>query len=144
MRNNAIFRIRIITGVVLFLSLVLVVRLYIIQVHAHAMYIDKAERQYVHTVRDLYTRGSIYFTTKDGEKVSAATIQSGYMLTIDPTRISNEEETYEKLNSVYVLEKEDFIAKASNKERTYQEIASKLTNDEADAIVALDLDGVQL
>ncbi len=144
MRNNAIFRIRIITGVVLFLSLVLVVRLYIIQVHAHAMYIDKAERQYVHTVRDLYTRGSIYFTTKDGEKVSAATIQSGYMLTIDPTRISNEEETYEKLNSVYTLEKEDFIAKASNKERTYQEIASKLTNDEADAIVALDLDGVQL
>ena len=144
MRNNAIFRIRIITGVVLFLSLVLVVRLYIIQVHAHAMYIDKAERQYVHTVRDLYTRGSIYFTTKDGEKVSAATIQSGYMLTIDPTRIPNEEETYEKLNSVYTLEKEDFIAKASNKERTYQEIASKLTNDEADAIVALDLDGVQL
>lgn len=144
MRNNAILRIRIITGVVLFLSLVLVVRLYMIQVHAHAMYVEKAERQYVHTVRDLFSRGSIFFTTKDGEKVSAATIQSGYMLTIDPTRIEDSEATYERINSVYPLDKEYFTEKANNKERTYQEIASKLTNDEADAIVALDLDGVQL
>lgn len=144
MRNNAILRIRIITGVVLFLSLVLVVRLYMIQVHAHAMYVEKAERQYVHTVRDLFSRGSIFFTTKDGEKVSAATIQSGYMLTIDPTRIEDSEATYELINSVYPLDKEYFTEKANNKERTYQEIASKLTNDEADAIVALDLDGVQL
>jgi stage V sporulation protein D (sporulation-specific penicillin-binding protein) len=144
MRQSAIFRIRIITGVVLFLSFILLGRLYQIQIHQHKAYEEKAEKQYVHTVRDLYSRGSVFFTTKDGEKVSAATIQSGYLLSIDPTRIENPEETYEKINAVYPLVREDFIEKASNKEKTYQEIADRISNSEADAIEALDLSGVQM
>jgi stage V sporulation protein D (sporulation-specific penicillin-binding protein) len=144
MRQSAIFRIRIITGVVLFLSFILLGRLYQIQIHQHKAYEEKAEKQYVHTVRDLYSRGSVFFTTKDGEKVSAATIQSGYLLSIDPTRIENPEETYEKINAVYPLSREDFIEKANNKEKTYQEIADRISNSEADAIEALDLSGVQM
>lgn len=128
----------------LFLSVVLLGRLYYIQVHNHVEYEDKANRQYVHTVKDLYSRGSIFFTTKDGEKVSAATIQSGYLLSIDPTRIEDAEATYEKINSVYPIEKEDFLEKANNKEKTYQEIATRISNDEADAIEALDMEGVQM
>jgi hypothetical protein len=57
-------------------------------------YKETGERQYVHTVRDLYKRGSIYFTTKDNEKVSAATIKSGYLLAIDPSRIEDAEGVY--------------------------------------------------
>lgn len=144
MRKSAIFRIRIITGVVLFLSLILLGRLYQIQVLQHNEYESKAERQYVHTVKDLYSRGSIYFTTKDGEKVSAATIQSGYLLSIDPSRIEDAEMAYEKINAIFPLEHEDFIAKANKKDKTYQEIATRITNDEADAIEALDLKGVQM
>jgi len=144
MRNSAIIRIRIITGVVLFLALILLGRLYQIQILGHASYEERANKQYVHTVRDLYSRGSIFFTTKDGEKVSAATIQSGYLLSIDPTRITNSEETYERINSVYPLNRDDFISRANNKERTYQEIATRLTNTQADAIQALRLTGVQM
>lgn len=144
MRKSAILRIRIITGVVLFLSLVLVGRLYQIQIMDHKEYIAKAERQYVHTVKELYSRGSIFFMTKDGEKVSAATIQSGYLLSIDPTRIEDAQETYEKINAVYPLERESFLAKANNKEKTYQEIADRLSNEEAEAIDVLDLPGVQM
>jgi cell division protein FtsI/penicillin-binding protein 2 len=144
MRNSAILRIRIITGVVLFLSLILLGRLYQIQILEHKDYEDKAKRQYVHTVKDLYSRGSIFFTTKDGEKVSAATIQSGYLLSIDPTRIEDSEAVYEKLNAVYPLDKAEFLEKANKKDKTYQEIATRISNDQADAIEALDLKGVQM
>lgn len=129
---------------VLFLSLVLVGRLYQIQILQHKDYETKAERQYVHTVKDLFSRGSIYFTTKEGEKVSAATIVSGYLLSIDPTRIENADDAYEKINAVYPLNKEEFLEKASNKEKTYQEIATRLSNDQADAIEAFGLKGVQM
>lgn len=144
MRKNAVLRIRIITGAVLFLALILIIRLYQVQVLQHNAYQERAERQYVHTVRDLYSRGSIYFSTKNDEKVSAATVQSGYLLSIDPSRITDDEETYNKINSVYPLDKETFLLRAGKKERTYYEIASELTNAEADTIAALGLDGVQL
>jgi cell division protein FtsI (penicillin-binding protein 3)/stage V sporulation protein D (sporulation-specific penicillin-binding protein) len=144
MRKNAILRIRIITGVILLLSLILVGRLYQIQVVLHTEYESRAERQYVHTVKDLYSRGSIFFTTKDGDEVSAATIQSGYLLAIDPTRIDNSTTTYEKLSTIYPLDKEDFILKANNKERTYQEIATRISNEQSDAIESLGLKGVQM
>ena len=144
MRKNAISRIRIITGVVIFLALILIVRLYQIQILHHDEYLDRGEQQYVHTVRDLYSRGNIYFSTKNGEKVSAATVQSGYLLSIDPSRITDISTTYTKINGVYPLDEETFVLRAGKKERTYYEIASELSNAEADAIAELGLDGVQL
>ena len=143
-RKNAIIRIRIITGMVLFLSLILIGRLYQIQILQHEVFYERAQQQYVHTVSDLYSRGNIYFSTKNDEKVSAATVQSGYLLAINPSRIEDPEGTYEAINSVYPLERDLFLIRANKKERTYYEIAKELTVEEADAIVALDLTGVQL
>lgn len=144
MRSKAIFRIRIITAAVLLLSLLLLCRLYQIQILGHDAYVAKAQSQYVHTVRDLYDRGSIFFTTKDGEKVSAATIQAGFLLAIDPSRITDPEGTYEKINAVYPLNKEDFMQKAARKESVYQLLAERLSGEEADAVERLGLTGVGL
>lgn len=144
MRKSAVLRIRIITGVVLFLSVALLVRLYQIQILSHQDYIDKANKQYVHTVHNLYSRGSIFFTTKDGEKVSAATIQSGYLLAIDPSRIMNATSTYEKINAIVPIDKGDFIAKASQSDRAYAEILPQLGSDAGNAVDALGLPGIEL
>lgn len=144
MRKNAIFRIRIITGVVLSIALILMARLYHIQIMQHETYTSLAEKQYVHTVRDLYTRGSIYFTTKDDERVSAATVKAGYLLAIDPTRISDPAATYEELNPIVSLDRDQFISKAENKKRTYQEILPQISSAEADAIEALGINGVAM
>lgn len=143
-RKNAIIRIRIITGLVLFLSFILLGRLYQIQILQHETFYERAERQYVHTVRDVYSRGAIYFLTKNNEKVSAATVQSGYLLAINPSRITDAEATYNAINTVYPLERELFLLRANKKERSYYEMAQELTNKEANAIAALELDGVQL
>ena len=144
MRKSALFRIRILTGVVFVLAVLFIGRLYQIQILQHDYYEDKANRQYVHTVKDLYSRGSIFFTTKEGEKVSAATVKAGYLLAIDPTRILNVEETYTKLNAVHPLDHDIFVEKANKKDKTYQEIGVRLSNEVADAIDALDVAGVQL
>lgn len=133
-----------ITGVVLFLLSVLLIRLYYIQVIHGTSYRADAENQYVHTVHDLFERGSIYFTTKDNEKVSAATIKMGYLLAIDPTKINDPEKTFDALNAITPIDRDMFIERANKKEKTYQEILKNLDNEPTDKIDALHLPGVKL
>lgn len=131
-------------GAILFVTFVLIVRLYSLQVVHGEAYREEAEAQYVHTVQDLYSRGSIYLTTKEGEQVSAATIQSGYLLSIDPSRITDASATYAKLAEFLPLDEASFLEKAGRKERTYQEVERQVSKEVADTIDALDLPGVQL
>ncbi len=144
MRDRAVIRIRIISAGILLLALVLVGRLYNIQIANGETYVSRGEAQYVHTVRDLYSRGSIYFTTKDGDLVSAATVQSGYVLTANPQLVTNASEAYEKISTILDIEKDDFINKVSNKERVYVELYQRVVEDDATAIAKFDLPGIQL
>lgn len=144
MRKEAITRIRYITGIVLFFIFILIVRLYIVQILHGKTYKESGESQYVHTVQDLYKRGSIYFTTKDNEKVSAATIKTGYLLAIDPSKLGDIEKTYTALNALISIDHDIFIERASKKEKTYQEINKEVENATAEKIEALKLDGVRL
>ncbi len=144
MRKNAVIRIRIITGAVLILALILFARLYQLQIMQWEDYRIQAEKQYVRTVRDSYSRGSIFLTTKDGEKVSVATIQTGFLLSIDASRIVDIETTYEKINSIVPINKDTFFEKAGRKDRTYQEVAQKITEKDAIDIKSFNLSGVQL
>ena len=144
MRKQSILRIRIITGVVLLIAFILVARLYQIQVLKHDVYVEKGEDQYVHTVRDLYTRGSIFFSTKDGDRVSAATVQSGYVLAVDPTVIRDPEAVFEQISDYIAIDKELFVTRATLPKRTYVEIDARVSEADADAIVERDIDGLQL
>ena len=144
MRRDAVIKIRFITAIVLLFMSVLIVRLYIVQIVHGTEYREDGENQYVHTVRDLYKRGSIYFTTKDGEKVSGATIKSGYLLAIDPSRIDDPEITYQALSAVVSIDHDTFIERANRKDKTYQEINKQIEDDVADSIEALKLTGVKL
>ncbi|MCA9366071.1 penicillin-binding protein 2 [Candidatus Kaiserbacteria bacterium] len=144
MRKTAVLRIRILTGFVLFLALLLVGRLYQLQILQKETYLAKAEKQYVHTVEDLYDRGSIFFTTKDGQEVSAATIQAGFLLAVDPSELTDAESAYSALAAYIDLDHETFIHRATLPERTYVEIDSMVSGDNAKAIEALDITGVHL
>lgn len=142
MRQTAITRIRIITALVMTISLLLVVRLYFVQVAYSAYYEERAQRQYVNTVQDLYTRGNIYFTTKSGERVSAATIKSGFLLAVNPTMITNPDAAYEAVADYIDIDKELFVTRATLPGRTYVEIADQLTTEAADAIKSYKVPGV--
>lgn len=142
--QQKINRIRVLSGVIMALGLLLIVRLYYVQVVHSAFYEEKAERQYVHTTKDLYSRGSIFFTTKDGEQVSAASIKSGYILAVNPEMITDPGAAYEKLSPYITLEKDLFIERSTLPNRTYVEIEPQLDAEIADAIGAFDIDGVML
>jgi len=139
-----ILRIRIITGCIFILVLILIGRLYQVQVLAHEHYSDLAERQYIHTNKDLYSRGSIYFTTKEGERVSAASIGSGFVLAFNPRLITNAEHACEALLSYLNITSEKCLERATLSDRTYVELVSTLKTEDAEVIQALKLPGVQL
>lgn len=137
-------RIRIISACIALLALVLVGRLYQLQVLEHDTYVARAERQYVHTVRDFYNRGSIYFQTKNQEKVSAATIQAGYVLSVNPERLEDVEAAYVALAAVYPIDRDYFIERASLPDRTYVELDPHIDDATAERIAPILVPGVQL
>ncbi len=143
-RRSTTIRIRAISAFIFLLGFGLIVRLYIVQIHDAAAYRDKAERQYVHTAKDVYDRGSIYFTTKDGEHVSAASITSGYLMAVNPTIITDPTDVYNKIASFLTVNKEVFIERATMANRTYVEVEPKMSKEHADALTELKIPGVML
>ena len=126
------------------IALVLIVRLYDVQIVKGKVYRERAEEQYVHTVRDLFDRGDIYFSPRIGEPFAAASMQPGYVLAINATHLTDHEATYAALAQIIELDREDFFGKAERVDRSYQELHQKVTEAEADQIDALNLPGVLL
>lgn len=143
-RQRATWRIRIITTIIMMVALTLIARLYQIQILHHDQYVEAATSQYVHTVQDVYDRGNILFTTRTGDLVSAATVQSGYVLAVDPSIIPDPEVAWEALEPYITIEKELFLTRATLPGRTYVEIDARVSRTDAEAVSELDLTGVYL
>jgi cell division protein FtsI/penicillin-binding protein 2 len=144
MKHGSSARIQFISAVFVVIGVLLISRLYYIQIVKAEHYEERAERQYVHTVRDLYSRGSIFFTTKEGNAVSAATVLSGFVMAINPTMIQDANETYRALSPFLNITEEVFLTRARLPNRTYVEIESRLKAEDAETIRALKLPGVLL
>ncbi len=137
-------RIRIITGVVITLGILIVGKLFILQIIKGESYRAEAEKQYITPRGNIFDRGTIFFSTGKGATVAAATIETGYKVAIVPAKIIDPEKTFEILRSYLPLDKEDFLAKAEKKADPYEEIATRISQEDGDAIAALGLPGVQL
>ncbi|MFN4181182.1 MAG: peptidoglycan D,D-transpeptidase FtsI family protein [Candidatus Paceibacteria bacterium] len=126
-------------------ALVFGAKLFFVQIVHGRMYSDLADRQYVTPASDIFERGDIYFTSKDGALVSAATQTQGYKLAIAPEKIKNTDQVLASLQTVLPeINVDDFRAKASKKNDPYEEILRGMTREEADRISALKLAGVQI
>ena len=144
MKSSFIFRTRIILVCIILFSLVLIAKLFYVQVVHSEFYSDKADHQYATPSGDIYERGTIYFTRKDGELVSAATQISGYKVAINPSKITDGEAVYEQISKIVPLDHDSFIAKATKANDPYEEVLNKLTKVQADEISALKIPGVSI
>ena len=144
MRFNSATRIRILSGFVLLLATVLIVRLYFLQVVYSDSFKMRADRQYSSTGQSIFDRGSIFFVDKEGVKTSAATIKSGFFLTVNPRLITAPEDAYKKISAIAQIDHDTFIQKATKPNDSYEEIIHRLSSDQASAIKALNLTGVGL
>lgn len=118
-------------------------RLFFLQVVHQSSYSETADKSYVKAA-DAFNRGIIYFQKKDASRISAATIESVYLLTINPKLIENDEAAYEKLSSVITISEDDFLGKAKKKTDPYEVILDKIKRGEADKIKDLGIKGVYL
>jgi len=137
-------RIRVISLAVVLLSLLIILKLFFVQIVHGDSYQSAADRQYVTPAGNLFERGSILFSSRDGSLISAATLKSGFKIAIVPKNISDPEQAYQALNAIVPIDHDSFIAKASKKTDPYEEVATKLSKEQADSVTALGESGVNI
>ena len=144
MRKNFILRTRVLCGCFVVVALLLVVRLYFVQIVHGSEYQEDATAQYVEPNPDTGERGSIFFTDKDGVLVPAAVMQTGWRIAITPKSIVDAPKVYAELNAITPIDQERFLADAAKVSDPYEEVALRVTDAAADKIRALTIPGVLL
>ncbi len=144
MKSSFVFRSRIILFFIIIFVAILVVKLFFVQLVQGGAYSQVADRQYSTPSANIYERGTIYFELKDGGLISAATQISGFKVAINPGKIIDAENTYQKLSKIISFDYNNFIIKAGQKADPYEEIANHLSKEQADAISSLKISGVNI
>ncbi len=137
-------RSKIVLFCVIIFSLILITKLFLVQVVRGDAYSKSADRQYSTPPDNIYERGTIFFKSKDGQLISAATQTSGFKIAINSSKIIDGELVYQKLNKIIVLDHDDFITKASKLNDPYEEVANRLSKEQADAVSLLKIPGVSI
>ena len=138
------FRIRVVIVFVFLVALIILGRLFFVQVIHKNMYAERADRQYMTPSGNIFDRGSIFFSKKDGSFVAAGTMSSGFKVAINPQKILDGQDVFSKLSPYIQMDKETFLNKVSKKNDPYEEVAIHLTKEEADAVTNLGIDGVSI
>ena len=143
MKFNYLTRIRIISICIFIFALLLIGRLYIIQVVNNDFYINKADRQYISTAKTIFNRGSIFFQNKDNSLVTAATLKSGFVIAINPEILLDPENVYKTVNGIIPIDHDTFIAKAQKAKDPYEEIANHVDTLTGQQISDLKIPGLE-
>jgi stage V sporulation protein D (sporulation-specific penicillin-binding protein) len=144
MRTSFSKRLRFITFCVVAFALLLSSKLYQVQIVQGEVYSTKADRQYLRHGGLTFDRGSIFFETRDKKLVSAATLQNGFIVAINPSLIKDAEFVYQKLNDILPVNREEFFFKAGKPNDPYEEIAKQVDNETAKKIENLNIDGLNI
>jgi len=145
MRAQFTFRVRLLLVGVVLVALVLVGRLYQLQIVHGASYREEGTQQYVRDAAELFERGAIYFSKRDGGRVAAAHVRDGYVLAINPSLITDVGGTYHQLAAIVPdIDEEVFRARATKVDDPYEEIAHHIDRTTAASVRALALPGVSL
>jgi cell division protein FtsI/penicillin-binding protein 2 len=129
-----------------FAALVVLVRLYFVQIVHGDDYTQKADRQFASGGSGLFDRGGIYFTEKDGTTISAATLSTGFLVAINPQVLTDPEAAYAAVTAAAstTISHDAFIAAAAKKGQVYIEVAHHVSDSAGQALSALAIPGVQV
>ncbi|MEK7590016.1 MAG: penicillin-binding protein 2 [Patescibacteria group bacterium] len=144
MKSELLIRIRVISGIVFLVAIVMLGRLYFVQIMHGVDFSNDADRQYTNSEQELYNRGSIFLNDKDGRLVSGATLRSGFTIAISPKNLKDAEDAYKKISTIVEIDQDSFFLRAGKKNDPYEEIAKHIDADTAHAIEDLDIDGVNI
>lgn len=142
MNKRFLGRVRILTLLCVFVALIIIGRLYLLQVMRGASYTARADAQFTQPQSPLLDRGTIYFTDKDKTKITAATIKDGFSIAVNPSKVTDPEALYLQLKDTIALSHDEFIAKATKAGSKYQVVAQHLTSDVGEQLQAKQLPGL--
>jgi len=136
-------RLYVVSFFVALFALFIIVRLFLLQVVNGESYKNKAERSYIQAV-DTFERGTIFFSKRNGDRISAATVTTGFRVIMHTGQIDSPESLLDSLSDILDIDEEDFLRKASKDNDPHEVIADKITKNTADQIDALDLPGIRM
>jgi cell division protein FtsI/penicillin-binding protein 2 len=137
MKTNIFSRIHIICGFIVLFAVLLITRLFYVQIVHGEERAEQADRQYITPAGDIFDRGTIYFKKKNGELVGGATTISGFRIAISPKSIVDKESIFNKISKIINIDEKTFLEKANKENDPYEEIATHILKNDADKIVAL-------
>jgi len=142
--HTPLFRIRLLSFFVVVFAFVLIAKLYHVQIVNGSEYSDRADRQYIKPNQVLFDRGSIFFETKDGTTIGAATVKEGFTLVMHPKQLADAEAAYATLSTIVPLSKEEFMEKAKKVDDPYEELLRKVDRKVGIQIGELGIPGIRV
>ena len=137
-------RLRLIFSGLIVLALILIVRLYFVQIVHGSEYIDRADRQYVSPTNHLFDRGSIFLTNKDGSLLSAASLSTGYLISLNPKKLTDIASAYTSLRDILKLDIENFYVRANKKNSQFEKIADHVPDEIMKQVSEQKIPGVEI
>lgn len=138
------FRARILSGIFVLFALLLIARLYFVQVINGQNYARDAMGQYAAIAPDTEDRGDIFLTREDGEYVAGAVMQSGWRIAVVPKDIEDPAATFEKIDAATKIDRERFFQSVAKTDDPYEEVAFRVNDDAAQAIRLQKIPGLLL
>lgn len=142
MRRALRLKLRLLFSAILLVAFLVIIRLYFVQVVDGDEYALRAERQYESTGQALYDRGSIYFSRRDGTLLSAAGLQTGFRIAIDPVHVDNPEKVYEAMNTIAPLDRTFFESAVLKTDDPYEAMIPRVSEERGRALAELDIAGI--
>lgn len=143
MRADFVTRVRIIAIALVVIALILLVRLYMLQVMEGHTFRDRATVQYARASGAGLARGTIFFTDKNGMRLSAASLASGYTLAVVPPQIVDAHAAYQAVAALAPVDEATFMAKAGKVNDPYEEVLTHLPEAVGKAVTAAAIPGVR-
>lgn len=135
-------RLQMVSACIIVVVLVFFGKLFYLQIIHGGAYEKLADRQYVTPSAGMFDRGTIYFSDKSGNRVSAATLKSGFKIAVNPAQVKDVEELYTLVGTLLGADHDAFIAQVTKKNDPYEEVAQQVPESIASQITSMKIPGV--
>lgn len=136
-------RIYFLVGSIFLMGIIIISRLYILQVANHSKFKAMAEEQHKTRSELAAKRGEIYLKSGD-DKYPLAVNREYMMVFLEPKLIKEKDRAVSELSYILNIERPEIERKLSNSDDMFEIIKKKITEDEANKIRDLKIKGVNL
>ena len=125
MNARFIARVRLLTVSAFWSRFIIIGRLYLLQIIRGNEYAARADAQFASPQSPLTDRDSIYFTDKNGNQITAATLKDGFTLAVNPTKVVDAEAALCSAQRHGAARHDDFIAKGDQDRALQYQVHSR-------------------